>query len=88
MSIGNSSSGDIKLVFYYTAIGAENNPQYRIISSAARAANDYSNNIQTLYIEYMKINSTVKLNVPNPPTIDAYLPDDFLYPFYVAGWLT
>jgi hypothetical protein len=28
----------------------------------------------------------VTLNVPNPPTINAYLPDDFLYPFYVAGW--
>jgi len=24
------------------------------------------------------------MNVPSPPAIDAYLPDDFLYPFYVA----
>jgi hypothetical protein len=37
-----------------------------------------------LNIEYQPISNLVTLNVPNPPTIDAYLPDDFLYPFYVA----
>lgn len=32
----------------------------------------------------MSVSNAVMLNLPSPPVIDAYLPDDFLYPFYVA----
>jgi hypothetical protein len=81
----NSNSQDVQLLFYYIPIGTQNNPQYKIVSASVKAANEKNVNAQTLFIEYVELDFTVTLNVPNPPTINAYLPDDFLYPFYVAG---
>ncbi len=40
--------------------------------------------LPSLYIEYINAQNTYSLYVPPAPKVDAYLPNEFLYPFYVA----
>ena len=58
-------------------------PQYEILQARLQATGTISNEVK-LFVEFQAVGSAVTLNVPPPPTIDATLPSDFLYPFYVA----
>ena len=40
--------------------------------------------LSTFYIEFISVDNKFGLYVPPAPTVDAYLPNDFLYPFFVA----
>jgi hypothetical protein len=78
------SNQNIQLLFYYISIGTQSNPQYQITKAVLNALSVSSNNQFSLFVEYMPLSNSVILNLPSPPVINAYLPDDFLYPFYVA----
>lgn len=80
-----SSNQNIQLVFYYVSIGTQANPQYQIVKAVLNPLSVASNNQFSLFVEYMPLSNSVVLNMPSPPVIDAYLPNDFLYPFYVAS---
>jgi hypothetical protein len=77
------SNENIQLVFYYIPIGTELDPQYQIVSAKLQPAGTISTTVN-LYVEFEAISSGVFMNIPSPPTINAQLPSDFLYPFYVA----
>ena len=82
---GISSSQNIQLVFYYVSIGTAKNRQFQIVKAAVNGLNNpASGQPISLFVEYQEVSSSVVMNVPSPPSVDAYLPDDFLYPFYVA----
>jgi hypothetical protein len=78
------SSKNLQLAFSYLPIGTQANPQYQITKAVLKALTSTSNGQFTLFVEYIGASSSIVLNLPSPPVIDAYLPDDFLYPFYVA----
>lgn len=80
-----SNNQNIQLVFYYVSIGTQANPQYQIVKAVLNPLSVASNNQFSLFVEYMPLSNSVVLNMPSPPIIDAYLPNDFLYPFYVAS---
>lgn len=73
----------MQLLFYYSSVGTQSNPQYKIVKAVVNGLT-VANKQPSLFIEYQSIANSVVLNIPNPPVIDAYLPNDFLYPFYVA----
>jgi hypothetical protein len=79
-----SSNQNLQLVFYYAPVGTKASPQYQIMKAVLNPLSVSSNSQFSLFVEYMPVSSSVILNLPSPPVIDAYLPDDFLYPFYVA----
>lgn len=80
-----NTNQNLQLIFYYIPIGTNLNPQYQIIQAQLNALTNTNTNLPTsLYVEYQAISTNVFMNVPSPPKIDAYLPNDFLYPFYVA----
>lgn len=80
----SASNQNLQLLFYYFPIGTQANPQYQITRAVLNPLTVTSNNQFTLFVEYVGVSSSIVLNLPSPPVIDAYLPDDFLYPFYVA----
>lgn len=79
-----ATNQNLQLVFYYLPIGTQANPQYQITKAVLNPLTVTSNNQFTLFVEYVGVSSSIVLNLPSPPVINAYLPDDFLYPFYVA----
>jgi hypothetical protein len=82
---GISTSQNVQLVFYYVSIGTFKNRQFQIVKAAINGLNNpASGQPISLFVEYQEVSSNVVMNVPSPPSVDAYLPDDFLYPFYVA----
>jgi len=78
-----SNTLSIQLLVYYSKIGTLLNPQYEILSVAVNGVTSI-NGLCSLYIEYVSIDNSYSLYAPSPPKVDAYLPNDFLYPFYVA----
>ena len=70
-------------------IGTSTSPQYQITKAVVSPVTVTStgNGQFSLFVEYISVSNSLILNLPSPPTIDAYLPNDFLYPFYVASWL-
>jgi hypothetical protein len=64
-------------------MGIPSKAQYRIdkIEFKGVASKD---GLSSLYVEYVNLENPYSLYVPPAPTVDAYLPNDFLYPFYVA----
>lgn len=64
-------------------IGTELDPQYQIIQARLQPGGAVTSEVQ-LFVEFEAVSSSVVMNVPSPPTIDLTLPNDFLYPFYVA----
>lgn len=82
----NNNNMGVKISIFYQPIGTQFYPQYEITkASASPISIDFSNpNQYSLVVEYIKISSDITLYLPSPPIIDAYLPNDFLYPFYVA----
>ena len=66
------------------SIGTQSSPQYQITKAVLNPLSVNSNNQFSLFVEYVAVNTSLILNLPSPPILDAYLPDDFLYPFYVA----
>lgn len=81
-SIENTRS--LQLLLYYVKVGEESNYQYQITNVTASTLST-QNSQSTLYVEYIEVENTAELYIPSPPTIEASLPDDFLYPFYVAS---
>jgi hypothetical protein len=80
-----NTNQNLQLIFYYLPIGTNLNPQYQIVQAQLNPLSNTNTNLPTsLYVEYQPISTSVFMNVPSPPKIDASLPDDFLYPFYVA----
>ena len=79
-----TNTNNLQLIFHYLSIGTEKSPQYKIMQASLNGLTASTTNQPTLFIEFQPIPNSVFLNTPSPPTIDAYLPDDFLYPFYVA----
>lgn len=77
------------MVIYYINIGVPQNPQYEI-SEVVLSPFTIKDGLSTLFIEFVSVENTVNLYVPPAPTANAYLPNDFLYPFFVAwnGTLT
>lgn len=80
----SATNQNLQLVFYYVSIGTQAAPQYQITKAVLNPLSVSTNGQFTLFVEYVAVNTSVILNLPSPPIIDAYLPDDFLYPFYVA----
>lgn len=80
----SATNQNLQLVFYYLPIGTKANPQYQITKAVLNPLAVANNAQFTLFVEYVGVSSSIVLNLPSPPVIDAYLPDDFLYPFYVA----
>ena len=71
-------------------IGTSTSPQYQITKAVVIPVIPVAstgNGQFSLFVEYISVSNSLILNLPSPPTIDAYLPNDFLYPFYVASWL-
>ena len=79
-----TTANSLQLVFFYLPVGTEDNPQYKIANAQLNGITASTTNQPTLFIEFEQVATSVILNTPSPPTIDASLPDDFLYPFYVA----
>lgn len=80
-----NSNQNLQLVFYYIPIGTNMAPEYQILQVELNPLGNTNTGLPTsLFVEYQTVSSSVFMNVPSPPVIDAYLPDDFLYPFYVA----
>lgn len=80
----SATNQNLQLVFYYLPIGTQANPQYQITKAVLNPLAVTYNDQFTLFVEYVGVSSSIVLNLPSPPVIDAYLPDDFLYPFYFA----
>lgn len=80
-----NNNQNVQLIFYYAAIGTNLDPQYQILSAKLNGlGNTATNQPTSLFVEYQQLNTSILMNVPSPPVINAYLPNDFLYPFYVA----
>lgn len=71
------------MIFYYINIGQPQNPQYEISKVEIKPV-IIKDGLSTLYIEFISVDNQFGLYVPPAPIVDAYLPNDFLYPFFVA----
>lgn len=78
-----SASQSVQLIFYYISIGTSTSPQYKVVNAATNPI-DTKNNQPSLFIEFISVANSVVINTPSPPVLNAYLPNDFLYPFYAA----
>ena len=80
------STESVRLLINYIPIGTELDPQYQITHAIIESTGIISTTEVYLFVEFEMITtgSSVFMNVPPPPTVQAPLPDDFLYPFYVA----
>lgn len=81
-SIADTQS--IKLNIFYQKVGAAENPQYYVTNMTVQDVSSL-NQAHTIYIEYQELTTTPAMYIPPPPRVHAYLPNDFLYPFYVAS---
>ena len=70
---------------YYINIGVPQNPQYEISKVEVKPV-IVKDGLSKLYVEFVSVENKFGLSVPPVPIVDAYLPNDFLYPFFVA-WL-
>lgn len=77
------SNENMHLLVDYIPIGTELDPQYQILQVRLQPASTISTEVY-LFVEFQAVSTGVFLNVPPPPKIDIRLPNDFLYPFYVA----
>lgn len=80
-----NTNQNLQLLFYYIPIGTNLDPEYQIVQVQLNPLGNTNTGLPTsLYVEYQAVSNSVFMNVPSPPVINAYLPNDFLYPFYVA----
>lgn len=79
----SSDSNNVLLKVYYTKIGAEASPQYYVLRVMAELISNTAKE-KVLFVEYQEVTGSPQMYIPPPPKVDAYLANDFLYPFYVA----
>ena len=84
LTVSNIAAGEnMHLLFDYITIGTELEPQYQIIQARLMPSGTITTEVQ-LFVEFQAVTTGVVMNLPPPPAINARLPNDFLYPFYVA----
>ena len=81
----SNSNGVSILQIYYSRIGREGNSMFQVVYASALISSTSNNNRCQLFVEYKQVDSSVLTYVPSPPSVQAYLPNDVLYPFYVSA---
>lgn len=83
---GPTEGQSVQLLFSYIKIGAAGSEQYKIVKADILPVSPVvSQNWKSLFVEFRLVPTDIIMNAPPPPKINAYLPNDFLYPFYVAA---
>jgi|JI6StandDraft_1071083.scaffolds.fasta_scaffold18047_5 hypothetical protein len=60
---------------------------FQIVSATYNpsSSNANSTNRMQLFVEYKSMDNSVLTYIPSPPSVEVYLPNDVLYPFYVTA---
>lgn len=76
-----SSPSSAVLSVSYIRVGEAANSMFEVVAAAISSVNDTSAT-RSLFVVFKEVLAEAAQYVPSPPSVQVYLPNDVLYPFY------